>query len=51
MLILVSRLGHILVALCILTLSFAAPVTSQTADRPLYLNDDGLPTRAPCWPK
>lgn len=47
MLVIISRLGHILVALCILSLSFAAPVASQTADRPLYLNDDGLPTLAP----
>ena len=44
---LVSRLDHLLVALCIIALSFAAPVASQTADRPLYLNDDGLPTLAP----
>ena len=45
--ILVSRIGHIVVALCIVTLSFVAPTASQTADRPLYLNDDGLPTLAP----
>ncbi|MGJ5620082.1 DegQ family serine endoprotease [Sulfitobacter sp. MF3-043] len=47
MAVLVSRLGHILVVLCILTLGFATPVASQTADRPLYLNEDGLPTLAP----
>ena len=45
--VLVSRLGHILVVLCILTFGFAAPLASQTADQPLYLNDDGLPTLAP----
>ena len=44
---LVSRLGHTLVALCIVSLTFAAPVASQTADRPLFQNDGGLPTLAP----
>ena len=43
----VSRLGHVLVAICILVFCLSAPVASQTADRPLYLNDDGLPTLAP----
>ncbi|MCO4842582.1 MAG: DegQ family serine endoprotease [Yoonia sp.] len=45
--ILVSRFGHVLLALCVLTINLATPVASQTADRPLYLNDDGLPTLAP----
>lgn len=44
---LVSRLGHILVALFIVSLTFAAPVASQTADRPLFQSDSGLPTLAP----
>jgi len=43
----VSRFGHVLLALCVLTINLATPVASQTADRPLYLNDDGLPTLAP----
>ena len=47
MAVVVSRLGHIVVALCIFTLSFAAPVVSQTADQPVFLNEDGLPTLAP----
>jgi serine protease DegQ len=47
MVVLVSRLGPMVVALCILALGFAAPVASQTADQPLYLNDDELPTLAP----
>jgi serine protease DegQ len=47
MAVLVSRLGRTLAALFILTLSLSAPVASQTPDRPLYLNDAGLPTLAP----
>lgn len=47
MAVVVSRLGHMVVALCIFTLSFAAPVVSQTADQPVFLNEDGLPTLAP----
>ncbi|WP_390913770.1 Do family serine endopeptidase [Pseudosulfitobacter sp. SM2401] len=47
MAVLVSRLGHIMVVLCILTMGPAVPVASQTVDQPLYLNDDGLPTLAP----
>jgi serine protease DegQ len=42
-----SRLGPMLVAFCIFTLGCATPLASQTADRPLYLNEDGLPTLAP----
>jgi len=42
-----SRLGTRLVAVLIISMTFAAPAMSQTADRPLYLNDDGLPTLAP----
>lgn len=44
---LVSRLGYMVVALCIVSLTFVAPVASQTADRPLFQNSDGLPTLAP----
>lgn len=47
----VSRLGHVLMAICILSIGFTAQVASQTADRPLYLNDDGLPTLAPLLDK
>ncbi len=43
----VSRLGHVLLALCVLSINLATPVASQTAGRPPYLNDDGLPTLAP----
>ncbi|SDZ07014.1 serine protease DegQ [Jannaschia faecimaris] len=43
----VSRLGQTLVTLIIFTLAFALPGAAQTADRPLYLADDGLPTLAP----
>ncbi|MGR3634000.1 MAG: DegQ family serine endoprotease [Limimaricola soesokkakensis] len=35
-----------LAALCV-TLLAANPMTAQTPDRPLFLNDDGLPTLAP----
>ena len=42
-----SRLGRMVLALCICTLTFALPLAAQTADRPLYLNEDGLPTLAP----
>ena len=45
--ILVSRLGHVVITLCVLTIGFATPVASQTLDKPLYLNEDGLPTLAP----
>ena len=44
---LVSRLGYTLVALCVFSLTFAAPAASQTADHPLFRNDNGLPTLAP----
>jgi len=43
----VSRLGQTLAAILVFSMTFAAPAISQTADRPLYLNDDGLPTLAP----
>ena len=43
----VSRLSHIFVALFVCIISLAAPVAAQTVDRPLFLNDDGLPTLAP----
>ncbi|SLN67472.1 Periplasmic serine endoprotease DegP precursor [Roseovarius gaetbuli] len=43
----VSRLGRTLAAILVFSITFAAPGMSQTADRPLYLNDDGLPTLAP----
>jgi serine protease DegQ len=42
-----SRLGKKLAAVLIISMTFAVPGLSQTADRPLYLNDDGLPTLAP----
>ena len=42
-----SRLGHMMLAVCLLSLSYCAPITAQTVDQPLYLNDDGLPTLAP----
>ena len=45
--VLVSRVGLMVVAVIIATGGITAPVMSQTADRPLYLNDDGLPTLAP----
>ena len=45
--ILVSRIGSILVVLCIFSLGCAAPLASQTADKPLYFNEGGLPTLAP----
>lgn len=51
MFVLASRLGHTFVALCILVLSFAAPLASQNTDRPLYLKDSGLPTLAPLLAK
>ena len=43
----VSRLNRLMLALCISTVCLAAPTMSQTADRPLFLNEDGLPTLAP----
>jgi len=45
--ILVSRIGSILVVLCIFSLGYAAPLASQTADKPLYLDEGELPTLAP----
>ena len=46
-----SRLGPIALALCIFTSGLAAPALSQTADLPLYRNDQGLPTLAPLLAK
>ena len=43
----VSRLNRLMLALCISIVCLAAPTMSQTADRPLFLNEDGLPTLAP----
>ncbi|WP_296428385.1 DegQ family serine endoprotease [Yoonia sp.] len=43
----VPRLRQTLAAILIFSMSFSAPVMPQTADQPLYLNDDGLPTLAP----
>lgn len=43
----ISHLGRTLAAILVFSLAFALPGISQTADRPLYLNDDGLPTLAP----
>jgi serine protease DegQ len=42
-----ARLGQTLLVLLVFTLTFAVPVTSQTADRMLFQNEDGLPTLAP----
>ena len=42
-----SRFGKKLAAVLIISMTFAVPGLAQTADRPLYLNDDGLPTLAP----
>lgn len=43
----VFRLGHTVISVCIFALTFPAPLASQTADLPLFVNDDGLPTLAP----
>ena len=43
----ISRLTQILAVILMFSMSFSASTTSQTADQPLYLNDDGLPTLAP----
>ena len=43
----VYRLGQTLAAILVFSMTFAAPSMSQTADRPLYINEDGLPTLAP----
>jgi len=42
-----SLFGKKLAAVLIISMTFAVPGLAQTADRPLYLNDDGLPTLAP----
>ena len=41
------RLWQVLVAIWITTLTVTLPAAAQTADRPLFLNEDGLPTLAP----
>ncbi|PXW68068.1 serine protease DegQ [Loktanella sp. PT4BL] len=41
------RFRHAFVAIWIATLTVTSPAIAQTADRPLFLNDDGLPTLAP----
>ena len=41
------RLRHTLIAIWIATLGFASPAIAQTADRPLFVNENGLPTLAP----
>ncbi len=43
----VLRFGRLLSALCIMTFMLVAPVTAQTADAPIFRNEDGLPTLAP----
>jgi serine protease DegQ len=43
----ISYLGRTLVAILVFSMTFAVPGMSQTTDRPLYLNDSGLPTLAP----
>ncbi|PUB12436.1 DegQ family serine endoprotease [Yoonia sediminilitoris] len=42
-----SQLGRTLAAICIFVLTYATPIAAQPLERPLYLNDDGLPTLAP----
>ena len=41
------RLCQVLVAIWIATLTVTLHAAAQTADRPLFLNEDGLPTLAP----
>ncbi len=41
------RLCHVMVAIWIATVTVTLPAMAQTADRPLFLNDDGLPSLAP----
>ena len=41
------RLWQVLVAIWIAALTVTLPAAAQTADRPLFLNEDGLPTLAP----
>jgi serine protease DegQ len=43
----VSRLGRTSVTLCVIPLTSAGSVIAQTPDRPLFQNEDGLPTLAP----
>ena len=40
-------LCRVLVAIWVATLTITLPLAAQTADRPLFLNEDGLPTLAP----
>lgn len=47
MLAIISRVSQAVTALCIVSLTFASPVASQTADRSLFQSEDGLPTLAP----
>jgi serine protease DegQ len=41
------RLGQAMAALCVAAAMAGGPLMAQTADRPLFLSDDGLPTLAP----
>lgn len=43
----VFRIGRLLSALCIVTFTLVTPVTAQTADAPIFRNEEGLPTLAP----
>lgn len=43
----IAGLGQILVTILVLVIGLGTPLAAQTVDRPLYLNDDGLPTLAP----
>jgi len=43
----IAGLGQILVTILVLVIGLGTPLAGQTVDRPLYLNDDGLPTLAP----
>lgn len=45
------RLFHAMVAIWIAAVTVTLPAMAQTADRPLFLNDDGLPSLAPLLTK
>ncbi len=43
----IEATGRLLTTLCVILTLMAAPGAAQTVDRPLFLNEDGLPTLAP----
>ncbi len=43
----ITVLGRTVAALCLIGLAIAQPITAQPLERPVYLNEDGLPTLAP----